>query len=664
MDDPQGPGSADRSLSDGSGGNGGADPERSEYWCYQCNKEVVALREQGVLEDSRSRGVVCAECRNGFIEVITTAQPDLQRGSRRRRRARGGTRTPTVELSETLEHLYPHQLMQLMQLLSEATPFNDTTLPAVDENHAAGPNPSELVQPPPSSPPVSWEERADENIAEVHAIGQNISELDRPVQTFPPAAMEERVMQNEDQFMLPTEADAGASLSEVLQNLSDERNLRRIVFVRQRVQRQAGGDDDDDGENENEDGDDNSDEEGVQLELEGWHSGGEDDDPEEWEEVEDDGDDDDDIDNTDDEVDNPTRERSNSQLDGEATVATNDGPTAESQHERQHRQRPRVRERQNLRFRVRNVEQNLHHYLLELLQNMVGRNVEVRVELPDGPMYVGNPGDYVDAREFEQLLQQLAENDNSQRGAPPAAKSAVDGLPSVVIEQFHLNEGTAVCAICKDAVLLGEYAKQLPCLHLYHHDCILPWLNSRNSCPVCRYELPTDDPDYEDQRKKRDRSRSSPTRPNNQPSVETSSFPEHAQESGRDGNEEASEIVADRGGNSTEVMDNNIDNMDMERECEIEHDSGGLPANPLDRQVAARGTRRGWFSLAAGPVLSMVGLVLVICLGSRVMGGGLQSNGRITRLQQSNFLQENRIEQTGGSTEVQSRRHWWMPFQR
>lgn len=108
-----------------------------------------------------------------------------------------------------------------------------------------------------------------------------------------------------------------------------------------------------------------------------------------------------------------------------------------------------------------------------------------------------NPGDYFFGPGLEELIQQLAENDPNRRGTPPASKSAVEGLPDISVTEDLLASDSSQCAVCKDTFALGEKAKQMPCKHIYHSDCILPWLELHNSCPVCRYELPTDDPDYE-----------------------------------------------------------------------------------------------------------------------------------------------------------------------
>jgi hypothetical protein len=59
------------------------------------------------------------------------------------------------------------------------------------------------------------------------------------------------------------------------------------------------------------------------------------------------------------------------------------------------------------------------------------------------------------------------------------------------------------CAVCKDGIEAGEGARRLPCAHLYHGGCILPWLAIRNTCPLCRHELPTDDAEYEHWKAKR-----------------------------------------------------------------------------------------------------------------------------------------------------------------
>lgn len=120
-------------------------------------------------------------------------------------------------------------------------------------------------------------------------------------------------------------------------------------------------------------------------------------------------------------------------------------------------------------------------------------SIEVGVERFDFWLGDHEYDDYND----ELLFGQFAESENPIMGKPPAAKKVVKDLPVVVISKEDSEKYNVICAVCKDEMGVGEMAKKLPCNHRYHGDCILPWLEIRNTCPVCRYELPTDDPDYE-----------------------------------------------------------------------------------------------------------------------------------------------------------------------
>ncbi|KAK9742435.1 hypothetical protein RND81_03G172700 [Saponaria officinalis] len=95
---------------------------------------------------------------------------------------------------------------------------------------------------------------------------------------------------------------------------------------------------------------------------------------------------------------------------------------------------------------------------------------------------------------FDRLLDQLAQIEINGVGRveqPPASKAAIETMPTIEIVENHVNLELH-CAVCKEAFELGVEAKEMPCKHIYHEECILPWLNLRNSCPVCRHELPSD----------------------------------------------------------------------------------------------------------------------------------------------------------------------------
>ncbi|CAM8924171.1 unnamed protein product [Rhodiola kirilowii] len=143
-------------------------------------------------------------------------------------------------------------------------------------------------------------------------------------------------------------------------------------------------------------------------------------------------------------------------------------------------------------------------FLQNYLNNMRagGANIQFVIDSGGGGGQAGfqlpsNLGDYFVGPGLEQLIQQLAENDPNRYGTPPASKEAVEKLPDIKITDELLASDNAQCAVCMDTFELEGKAKQMPCKHIYHPDCILPWLELHNSCPVCRYELPTDDPDYE-----------------------------------------------------------------------------------------------------------------------------------------------------------------------
>ncbi|GJN33192.1 hypothetical protein PR202_gb21763 [Eleusine coracana subsp. coracana] len=75
-------------------------------------------------------------------------------------------------------------------------------------------------------------------------------------------------------------------------------------------------------------------------------------------------------------------------------------------------------------------------------------------------------------------------------GVPPASKAAIAALKEVKAGDDGQEEGGSLgeCAICLDGV--EGAAKEMPCGHRFHGECLERWLGVHGNCPVCRHELP------------------------------------------------------------------------------------------------------------------------------------------------------------------------------
>ncbi|XP_010473824.2 PREDICTED: E3 ubiquitin-protein ligase RDUF2-like [Camelina sativa] len=113
----------------------------------------------------------------------------------------------------------------------------------------------------------------------------------------------------------------------------------------------------------------------------------------------------------------------------------------------------------------------------------------------------------LDSPYLHRLLRHLASDNSGSSSSSSSSTSSsssssllrssdIDSIPTIQISSSMLcstdgSDPGLLCAVCKDDFVVGESARRLPCSHIYHSGCIVPWLSDHNSCPLCRFELPT-----------------------------------------------------------------------------------------------------------------------------------------------------------------------------
>ncbi|KAL0098389.1 hypothetical protein PUN28_008358 [Cardiocondyla obscurior] len=116
------------------------------------------------------------------------------------------------------------------------------------------------------------------------------------------------------------------------------------------------------------------------------------------------------------------------------------------------------------------------------LSNSVGQDAQPSV------LFLGNPGDYVWGRDgLDAIVTQLL-NQMDGTGPPPLSRNQIDEIPTTIITQSQVD-CKLQCSVCWEDFKLSEPVRQLPCAHVYHAPCIVPWLELHGTCPICRQNL-------------------------------------------------------------------------------------------------------------------------------------------------------------------------------
>ncbi|OMP05937.1 Zinc finger, RING-type [Corchorus olitorius] len=73
-------------------------------------------------------------------------------------------------------------------------------------------------------------------------------------------------------------------------------------------------------------------------------------------------------------------------------------------------------------------------------------------------------------------------------GPAPASKASIEALPTIKVEGSGKD-----CSICLEEFKINEEARQMPCKHFFHSNCVEKWLRIHGSCPVCRFLMPSEE---------------------------------------------------------------------------------------------------------------------------------------------------------------------------
>ena len=144
-------------------------------------------------------------------------------------------------------------------------------------------------------------------------------------------------------------------------------------------------------------------------------------------------------------------------------------------------------------YDIQNV-QNVHRIRRNNNNNNNNRN---NIEHPQHFVYLSShrnfPFHNINNRQSIGTMFQELFSDLENSGVRATDRDILNELPETNIEDVSkLDSDKKNCVICLEDFKNREKAIILPCIHLFHKNCIKSWLKKNNSCPICKFKLTRD----------------------------------------------------------------------------------------------------------------------------------------------------------------------------
>jgi len=91
------------------------------------------------------------------------------------------------------------------------------------------------------------------------------------------------------------------------------------------------------------------------------------------------------------------------------------------------------------------------------------------------------------------MSEEIRNGVNRNAAAAAASKKKLTKIMAGKVRLTKLDLDTLCsqpsCPICSEDFLVSSSVTKLPCTHIFHHSCVVPWLEMKQNCPICRAEI-------------------------------------------------------------------------------------------------------------------------------------------------------------------------------